>query len=57
MIAYRGIGIGVGGWLCFPMAYGAAGLWWGLVAGALIGIVMMLLRFRAQFALAETELL
>jgi MATE family multidrug resistance protein len=56
MIGYWAIGIGVGGWLCFPMGFGAAGLWWGLVAGALIGIVMMLSRFRSQFALAESRL-
>ena len=56
MIGYWAVGMGVGGWLCFPMGFGAAGLWWGLVAGALIGIVMMLSRFRSQFALAESRL-
>ena len=55
MVAYWAIGIGVGGWLCFPMGFGAGGLWWGLVAEALIGIVMILVRFRAQLALAESK--
>ena len=56
VIAYWIVGIGIGGWLCFPLGYGAEGLWWGLVAGAATGIVMMSVRFRHQFALAESKL-
>jgi len=56
MIGYWVIGIGVGGWLTFPMGFGAAGLWWGLVAGAIISIVLMSVRFRKQLALAECRL-
>lgn len=56
MIGYWVIGMGFGSWLCFPQSYGAEGLWWGLVAGALIGIVMMLTRFRSQFALIDSRL-
>lgn len=56
MIGYWVIGMGFGSWLCFPQGYGAEGLWWGLVAGALIGIVMMLTRFRSQFALIDSRL-
>lgn len=57
VIAYWAVGIGVGGWLCFSVGYGAAGLWFGLVAGAIVGIVMALLRFRTQLVLAEEKLL
>lgn len=56
MVAYWVIGIGAGGWLCFSMGYGAAGLWWGLVAGSVTGIVLMLARLRSQFALAQSRL-
>jgi len=56
MIGYWVIGMSFGSWLCFPQGYGAKGLWWGLVAGALIGIVMMLTRFRSQFALIDSRL-
>jgi MATE family, multidrug efflux pump len=56
MIGYWVIGLGVGGWLTFPMGFGAAGLWWGLVAGAIISIVLMFARFRKQLALAESRL-
>ncbi len=57
VIAYWAIGIGLGGWLSFSVGYGAAGLWFGLVAGAIAGIVMALLRFRTQLVLAEEKLL
>lgn len=56
IIAYWPIGVGGGAWLCFSMGYGAVGLWWALVAGSVIGIVLMSLRFRSQFALAESRL-
>jgi len=56
VIAYWAIGIGLGGWLSFSVGYGAAGLWFGLVAGAIAGIVMALLRFRTQLVLAEEKL-
>jgi MATE family multidrug resistance protein len=56
IVAYWVVGIGVGAWLCFSMGYGAIGLWWGLVAGSIIGIVLMLARLRSQFALAESRM-
>ncbi len=56
IIAYWPIGVGGGAWLCFSLGYGAVGLWWALVAGSVIGIVLMSLRFRSQFALAESRL-
>jgi MATE family multidrug resistance protein len=56
VIAYWPIGVGGGAWLCFSMGYGAVGLWWALVAGSVVGIVLMSLRFRSQFALADSRL-
>ena len=56
MIADWIIGVGVGGWLCFAMGYGATGLWWALVIGTIIGTVLMFARFRSQFAVAESRL-
>ena len=56
MIGYWFIGIGAGAWLCFPMGYGADGLWWGLVGGAAAGIVMTYLRFRSRLSLMELHL-
>ncbi len=56
VLAYWPIGVGGGAWLCFSMGYGVVGLWWALVAGAVIGIVLMSLRFRSQFAMAESKL-
>jgi Na+-driven multidrug efflux pump len=38
------------------MGYGAAGLWMGLVAGSIIGMVMMSYKFRSQFARADIRL-
>jgi len=56
VVAYWPIGVGGGAWLCFSMGYGAVGLWWALVAGSVVGIVLMSLRFRSQFALADSRL-
>jgi MATE family multidrug resistance protein len=56
MIGYWVIGIGAGAWLCFPMGYGAAGLWWGLIGGAAAGIVMMYLRFVSRLSIMEARL-
>ena len=56
MIGYWIIGIGTGAWLCFPMGYGAAGLWWGLIGGAAAGIVMMYLRLVSRLSIMEDRL-
>jgi MATE family multidrug resistance protein len=45
MIGYWAVGIGVGTWLCFPMGYGATGLWWGLILGVILSNVLMFWRF------------
>jgi MATE family multidrug resistance protein len=49
---YWVVGIGIGSVLCFPFDYGAAGLWWGLVLGPIVALLLMTLRFRRR--LAET---
>lgn len=54
--AYWIIGVGVGGWLSFKTDLGAIGLWWGMVAGTITGTLMLLVRFRSQFSLAEARL-
>lgn len=52
LFGYWVVGIGIGSVLCFPFGYGATGLWWGLVLGPIVALVMMTLRFRRR--LAET---
>ena len=56
MIGYWIIGIGAGAWFCFPMGYGASGLWWGLIGGAAAGIIMMYLRFVSRLSIMEVRL-
>lgn len=50
------VGIGIGSILCFPLGYGAAGLWWGLVLGPIVALVLMTLRFRRRLAEATMRL-
>jgi MATE family multidrug resistance protein len=51
---YWVVGLGSGFWLCFPLDYGATGLWLGLIAGAVVAIALMSLRFRTRIREAET---
>ncbi|HEX2139880.1 MAG TPA: MATE family efflux transporter [Woeseiaceae bacterium] len=44
------VGIGMGAILCFPLEFGAAGLWWGLILGPVIANVLMTARFRRRIA-------
>ena len=46
--AYWIVGIGIGSILCFPLGYGATGLWWGLVLGPIVGLFLMVVRFRRR---------
>lgn len=48
LIGYWAVGLCSGVWLCFPMGYGANGLWWGLVVGVLLCNVLMYLRFKQR---------
>jgi len=57
MIGYWAVGIGFGTWLCFPMAYGEVGLWWGLILGVVFSNLLMFWRFRRRLAHAEKSLM
>jgi MATE family multidrug resistance protein len=50
------IGLASGTWFCFALDYGADGMWWGLIAGPYVAIVLMTLRFRARLAHARRSL-
>ena len=56
MTGYWVIGLGIGTWLCFPLGYGASGLWWGLILGPAIAIVLMFWRFHVRLRQAEQRL-
>lgn len=56
MIGYWGVGIGVGSLLCFPMAIGEAGLWWGLILGVVFSNVLMFWRFHVRLGHAAKSL-
>lgn len=53
---YWVVGVGIGSILCFPLGYGAAGLWWGLVLGPIVALALMTLRFRRRLAEATARL-
>ncbi len=47
-IGYWGLGA-AGGWaLCFPLGYGARGLWWGLALGLIVTAVALVWRLMAR---------
>lgn len=46
LLGYWLVGLGLGLTLCFPLGYGAGGLWAGLVLGVLLATGLMFLRFR-----------
>jgi MATE family multidrug resistance protein len=48
--AYWLVGLGTGLALCFPLGYGAHGLWWGLVAGVVLCNLLLYRRFRQHVA-------
>lgn len=50
------VGLVAGFLLCFPMGQGAPGLWLGLIAGALVAIVLMGFRYRTRMSQAESRL-
>jgi len=50
---YWAAGLGSGMLLCFPLGYGADGLWWGLVAGVLFSNVLMFWQFARRLRSAE----
>ncbi|MDH4071882.1 MAG: MATE family efflux transporter [Gammaproteobacteria bacterium] len=56
MAGYWAVGLGSGVLLCFPLGYGAGGLWWGLVAGVAFSNILMYRRFRTRLADARRAL-
>jgi MATE family multidrug resistance protein len=56
LAGYWVIGLGIGTWLCFPMGYGASGLWWGLILGPMVSISLMFWRFHVRLAQTERRL-
>ncbi|HEX9853491.1 MAG TPA: MATE family efflux transporter [Woeseiaceae bacterium] len=50
------VGLGVGYGMCFPLGFGATGLWLGLIAGSAVAIVLMTSRYRRRLAQAEINL-
>jgi multidrug resistance protein, MATE family len=54
---YWFVGIGIGVILCFPLQFGAAGLWWGLILGPVTANVLMTARFRRRIAEATVRML
>lgn len=49
-LGYWGFGITGGYVLCFPLGFGAAGLWWGLAIGLTVTAILLTWRFRAVSA-------
>ena len=56
MAGYWLVGIVLGTTLCFPMGYGADGMWWGLVLGAVVANGLMVFRFRQRMSQAKAAL-
>ena len=56
LAGYWAVGVGSGVWLCFPMGYGADGLWWGLIAGVVFSNALMFWRFAQRLRNAEQSL-
>jgi MATE family multidrug resistance protein len=56
LAGYWAVGLGSGLVLCFPLGFGATGLWWGLVAGVAFSNILMFRRFTARLADARVAL-
>ncbi len=50
------IGMSLGTWLCFGLGYGVDGMWWGLIAGPYVAMILMTHTFRVRLADARTTL-
>jgi MATE family multidrug resistance protein len=48
VIGYWMVGLGTGTWLCLGAGYGAPGLWYGLIGGALAGLILMASRLHRR---------
>jgi MATE family multidrug resistance protein len=56
MAGYWGVGLGSGILFCFPLGYGADGLWWGMISGVVFSNVLMYWRFTQRLADARASL-
>ena len=56
MAGYWGIGMTTGMILCFPLGYGASGLWSGMVLGVLLADILMYWRFTNRITNARAVL-
>jgi MATE family multidrug resistance protein len=56
LAGYWAVGLGSGVALCFPLGFGATGLWWGLVAGVAFSNILMYRRFTVRLADARDKL-
>ncbi len=56
LAGYWAIGLGSGVWFCFPLGYGADGLWWGMISGVAFSNVLMYWRFTQRLADARASL-
>ena len=57
LFGYWILGIGAGAVLCFPLGFGAAGLWWGLILGPVVANVLMAGKFRRRIREARVRML
>jgi MATE family multidrug resistance protein len=53
---YWVIGLASGTWLCFSLGHGVDGMWWGLIAGPYVAMILMTAKFRARLAYARRSL-
>jgi MATE family multidrug resistance protein len=56
MAGYWAVGLGSGVWFCFPLGYGADGLWWGMISGVMFSNILMYWRFTQRIADARASL-
>ena len=56
MVGYWAVGMGAGIFLCFPLGYGANGLWSGMVVGVLFSNILMYWKFTHRLATVRATL-
>jgi MATE family multidrug resistance protein len=56
IFGYWVVGLAPGMWLCLYTEIAAPGMWLGLIAGAVVALVLMIFRLRSQFHVAELRL-
>lgn len=56
IFGYWVVGLAPGMWLCLYTDIAAPGMWLGLIAGAVVALLLMIFRLRSQFHVAELRL-